>query len=256
MSHKRSLALKALLVPFSVFAWAMAFFWMALTVLISLILLPFMPFQRLHMLVARPMMSLCIYTTLSPVRVHYHPEFDKKRIGIFMGNHVASLDAHMMTLAIPGPFCGIVGAHHLKIPIYGSIIKFSRSIPVAAGLARANYMVEPVRERVADGIHIAAYPEGGRTRDGKIAPFKRGMFFLARDSDTPVYPIATRGMYEMLPRGSFLVKPTRLEIYVGKPMDFIGISDEDMPAAVERFRQVIIDFADHRKVEAGMEPLS
>ena len=60
----------------------------------------------------------------------YHPSFDPKRIGLYMGNHVTILDAHMMTKAIPGPFCGVVGAHHLNYPVYGSILKLARSIPV------------------------------------------------------------------------------------------------------------------------------
>ena len=104
---------------------------------------------------------------------------------------------------------------------------------------------------MAEGINIAAYPEGHRTRDGKVAEFKRGMFFIARDAGIPVYPIAMRGMYKMIPRGASIVFPTLVEVYVGKPWDFTQVTDEQMDEKIAEFRQTIIDFADHGKMEEG-----
>jgi len=253
MSNERPNWCKPLLFPVSVISWIFGFTWMVLVVLTSVILLPFFPFKKTHMWVARPLMKLVLTTTFSRFKMTYHSEFDANRIGLFMGNHVTMVDAHMMTKAIPGPFCGVVGAHHMKYPVYGSILKLSRSIPIyprASG--RTAEIVAHVQDRVKEGIHIAAYPEGQRTRDGKVDTFKRGMFFIARDAEIPVYPIAMRGMFKMLPRGSGLIFPTLVEVYVGKPWDFSGIPDEQMDEKIAAFRQVIIDFVEEGKMEEGV----
>jgi len=252
MAHERPVWLKPLLFPLSVLTWILGFTWMILLVLTSVLLLPLFPFKTTHMWVARPLMILVLSSTFSRFRVIYHPQFNPKEIGLFMGNHVTMMDAHMMTKAIPGPFCGVVGAHHLKYPVYGSILKLSKSIPIyPRSSGRTGEIVQSVRERVAEGINIAAYPEGHRTRDGHVAAFKRGMFFIARDAQIPVYPIAMRGMYRMLPRGSGILYPTRVEVYVGKPWDFSQVSDEEMDDRIEAFRQTIIDYVEHGTMEAG-----
>jgi len=214
--------------------------------------LPFFPFKTTHMWVARPLMRMVLTTTFSRFKWIYHPDFDPDRIGLFMGNHVTAVDAHVMTRAIPGPFCGVVGAHHLKIPVYGSILRLSKSIPIyPQSSGRTLEIVASVRERMEERIHIAAYPEGHRTRDGHVAKFKRGMFFIARDAQIPVYPIAMRGMSRMLPRGAALFFPSMVEIYVGKPWDFSGVSDEDMDRKIAEFRQTIIHFVEDGTQEAG-----
>ena len=253
MKNERPNWCKPLLLPLSIISWIFAFVWMSLVVLTSVVLLPFFPFKKTHMWLARPLMMLVLTTTFSRFKMIYHPEFDPKRIGLFMGNHVTMVDAHMMTKAIPGPFCGVVGAHHLKYPVYGSILKLSRSIPIyPRSSGRTAEIVAHVRDRVEEGIHIAAYPEGQRTRDGKVDEFKRGMFFIARDAEIPVYPIAMRGMFKMLPRGSGLIFPTLVDVYVGKPWDFSGLADDDMDEKIAAFRQVIIEFVEDGKMEEGI----
>ncbi|HIA04235.1 MAG TPA: 1-acyl-sn-glycerol-3-phosphate acyltransferase [Myxococcales bacterium] len=238
------------LLPLSLVSWVLGFVWMVVLVLLSGLLLPFFPFNKTHMWIGRPLMTLVLHCTFSRFKVTYHPDFDPSRIGLYMGNHVTMTDAHIMTLAIPGPFCGVVGAHHLNYPVYGSILKLSRSIPIyPRSSGRTAEIIETVRERVREGINIAAYPEGRRTRDGKVAEFKRGMFFMARDAQIPVYPIAMRGMYKMLPRGTGLIYPTLVEVYVGKPWDFTEVSDEAMEQKIAEFRQTIINFVEHGTME-------
>ena len=150
----------------------------------------------------------------------------------------------------------MVGAHHLKYPVYGSILKLARSIPIyprAAG--QIGKLTESARARVAEGINIAAYPEGTRTRDGKVARFKRGMFYLARDADIPIYPIAVRGLYEVMPSDQWIVTPGKIDVYVGRAISFADVSDEGMAEAVLAFRQLVIDFVEHGRVPEGAQGL-
>ena len=248
--------LNLLLIPTSVMAWLLAAVWMVLTVLLSVLLLPLFPFKKSHMFIPRPLMAMCIRTTLSRVRIRYHPDFDRAEPGLFMGNHATGLDAHLMTWLIPGPMCGMVGAHHLDYPIYGSIIKLARSIPIyPRSEGQLEALTRDARERITEGINIAAYPEGARTRDGHVGPFKRGMFFMARDANIPVYPVAVRGLYSVLPRGQWIVFPGKIDVYVGRAISFADVSDDDMAEAVEDFRQLVVDFVEHGRVPEGAEGL-
>ncbi len=256
MRSNRPLWFSILMIPISVFVWTASLIWMGLTVVLCVALLPIFPFKRTHMFIARPLMSMCIRSTFSRMRIRYHPEFDKRQAGLFMGNHATVLDAHLMTWAIPGPFCGMVGVHHFKYPIYGWIIKLARSIPIYPRTeGQIAKLTDPVRERIAEGINIAAYPEGTRTRDGHVGPFKRGMFFMARDADIPVYPIAVRGLYEVIPSDQWIIVPGKIDVYVGRATSFTDVSDEDMPQAVEDFRRLVVDFVEHGRVPEGAEGL-
>jgi 1-acyl-sn-glycerol-3-phosphate acyltransferase len=244
---------KVFWVLFSVFVWSMAFFCMALMVVASLLLLPVLPFSKTHMWIARPAMAMCIWCTFSRIRVIYHPDYDPKRLSIYNGNHVSALDAHMLCRAIPQPICGLSAAESFNIPIYGWIMRLSRSIPVyprASG--RTAEFVAAAKDRIAQGISIAAYAEGGRTLDGKVGQYHRGVFFMARDAGIPIVPIVSRGMFRLLPKGSLLARPSTITVYVGKQVDISHLSDDEVGEFAERFRQLVVDFAEDAKLPDGV----
>ena len=241
------------LVPFSIFAWTAACFWMALMVVTSMLLLPVWPFRKTHMWIARPLLPMCIYSSFSRIRVIYHPEYDPKQLSLYNGNHVSSLDAHLCCRVIPQAFCGLVSAHSFNIPIYGRIMKLSQSIPVySRASGRSGEIVEAAKDRVSKGIAIASYAEGGRTLDGRVAPYRRGVFFMARDAGIPVVPMATRGMYRLLPKNSWLVRPSIITVYVGKQIDISDLSDDDVGKFAEHCHQIAVDFVEHGKLPEGV----
>lgn len=161
------------------------------------------------------------------VEVTYDPGFDRDRPSVFCQNHVNVLDAHVACRAIPQPFVGLMLAWHFRIPGYGWMMRTTNGIPVhPASAGRTQELTEAARDRASKGLSILAFPEGHRTLDGAMRPLKRGILFMARDAGLPLVPLAVRGMYEVMRKGSWLVSPGTIDVYVGPQIETQGL-DED-----------------------------
>lgn len=235
---------KAAQAAYSTVVWTASFAWMggvAVTwAAVSLVI----PSRRTHNYIGGPGMGAVLRMTLSRVEIIYDPDFDPEQRGVFMQNHVNLLDAHAACASIPHAFCGMMNAWQFKIPMYGWIMKLADGIPVPGGKNRYRVIAEAARDRAKKGISILAFPEAHRTLDGKVAEFKRGVFWMARIAGLPVIPLATHGMYDLMRKGSFLLKPARITIYVGAQIQTRGLSDAELAAVMERTQKIIADFAE------------
>ncbi|HEY0713864.1 MAG TPA: lysophospholipid acyltransferase family protein, partial [Polyangia bacterium] len=95
------------------------------------------------------------------------------------------------------------------------------------------------KERIREGHNVLIFPEGTRSRDGRLAPFKKGGFHLAIDAGAPIVPVAIRGSRTPMPPGSLLLAPGNVEIVVGDPIPTEGLSEHDRHHLLERVRAVI-----------------
>jgi len=68
--------------------------------------------------------------------------------------------------------------------------------------------------------NVLIYPEGTRSRSGKMAEFKEGIGIIARETNIPIVPIKIKGLYEVLPVGKSWPKSGNVEIRIGKPITF------------------------------------
>jgi len=88
---------------------------------------------------------------------------------------------------------------------------------------RAVQSLEQAARLIRDGVSVYLAPEGTRSLDGRIGPLKKGGFHLAKDTHTPIVPVAIRGTIDILPRGSRVMhggKP--VEVTIGAPIDVEG----------------------------------
>jgi len=228
------------LAVFSLGVWTAAFAWMSAVAAAAIALLPVVSFKRSHGFVGAPGMAACLRLTLSRLRVTYDPGFDPARRGVFCQNHVSVLDGHVACAVIPHAFCGLMNHTHFRIPGYGWLMSLGRGIavyPRASG--RTAEIAQAARERAAYGLSILAFPEGHRTLDGDVREFRRGVFFMARDAGLPVVPVAVRGLFRVCPKGSWLIRPGAVEVYVGPQVETAGLSDEEVGALAARLQRAI-----------------
>lgn len=172
------------------------------------------------------------------------PAVDPQGTYLFACNHVNLLDHVTMYNATPHFKQGLELAAHFKIPVYGWFMRQRGTIPVERG---AGHQRERLREHfareVALGHSILAFPEGTRTRDGRVGPFKSGTFTIARDLGLPIVPVAVTGMYEILRAGSARMRLGReVVVYCDAPVDPGSPEDgpEALKAMVERVRSRIV----------------
>ena len=161
---------------------------------------------------------------------------------LFACNHVNLLDHVTMYNATPHFKQGLELASHFRIPVYGWFMRQRGTIPVRSRKdgGQADELRDHFRREVALGHSILAFPEGTRTRDGRVGPFRRGMFYIARDLQLPIVPVAVTGMFEILRAGSAIFRPGReVTVWCDRPIDPSGIPDDGIEALAERVRGVI-----------------
>ena len=142
---------------------------------------------------------------------------------IFASNHQSQFDIFSMQGCFKFDFRWLAKKELFQIPVFGHAMRLAGYIPVdrSHGRKAMKSLIEAA-ERIASGTSVIIFPEGTRSRDGKLHKFKTGGMVLAIKSGVPVVPVAITGTYEVLPKGSLFAKPGRVTIRVGKPFDTSG----------------------------------
>jgi 1-acyl-sn-glycerol-3-phosphate acyltransferase len=128
---------------------------------------------------------------------------------IFLSNHVSNLDPPVLLPTIPGMTSVFLKQSLMKIPLLGTAMRMGKFVPVARGHSRedAQRSVQAATEALQAGLHITVFPEGTRSPDGRLLPFKKGAFFLAMQTQAPIVPVVIRGTAGMMRKGSLKVIP-------------------------------------------------
>lgn len=169
------------------------------------------------------------------------PAVDPNTPYMFCQNHTNHFDHVSLYPATPHFKQGLELESHFKIPFYGWFMKARGTIPVRPGKeGQTPEIMDRMRAEIARGHSILAFPEGHRTLDGRVGPFRRGVFFIARDLGLPIAPVAVTGMYRVMRKGSWLIRPGHeVTVYVDAPIPTAGLPDAAIPELAERVREVM-----------------
>jgi len=128
---------------------------------------------------------------------------------IFLSNHVSNLDAAILLPSIPGMTSVFIKRELMKIPLLGTAMRMGKYIPVTRGNSRedAQRSVAAATDALNSGLHITVFPEGTRSTDGRLLPFKKGAFFLSEETGAPIIPVVISGTERMMPKGSQRITP-------------------------------------------------
>ena len=156
---------------------------------------------------------------------------------IFMSNHVSNLDPPALFPRIPGRTSAFLKRSLMKIPVLGYGMKLGEFVPVDRD-GRAESAIESVRAAravLAKGYHITTFVEGTRSRDGRLLPFKKGPFYLAKEAGVPVVPVSIHGSEGLMAKGSLRVNKGTVHITFHAPIDPSGFATrEDLMSAVRQ----------------------
>ena len=128
---------------------------------------------------------------------------------IFLSNHVSNLDPPVLLPVLPGMSSVFLKKELMKIPLLGTAMRMGKYIPVSRGHSReeARKSVEYAAEVLRSGLNIMLFPEGTRSPDGHLLPFKKGAFFLAAETGAPMVPVVISGTAQMMPKGTLKMTP-------------------------------------------------
>jgi len=126
---------------------------------------------------------------------------------IFMSNHVSNLDGAILAPRIPRRTSILAKKELWRLPIIGWTFTIASIVPVERDNREAAVRsVGRAGEVMQQGINMMVYPEGTRSPDGRLLPFKKGPFHLAAETGFPIVPVTTLGTFEMMPKGKFASK--------------------------------------------------
>lgn len=165
---------------------------------------------------------------------------------VYLPNHSSYLDIIALGATIPDDIRFIFKRELAKIPLFGWSLSSGPYILIDRTDARhAMESIEMAARQIAEGASVVIFPEGTRSHDGKIGPFKRGGIHLAIKSGVPMVPVAVRGTYRLLSRHDKKVRPGKVEVIIGQPI-------EGNPMATKG-EEMVIQGEIRRQLEAMLE---
>ncbi len=172
--------------------------------------------------------------------VNMHGELDPRRPYVFMANHLSTVDIWALFVAVPLKVRFIAKKQLGRIPLFGWAMVAGRFIFVdRQKKAAARRSIDQAIARIRAGSSVVIFPEGTRSRDGLLGPFKTGGFRLAITAGVPIVPVGIRGAREVMSRGSLIVRPGPVTIEIGAPIATTDLSATDRLALPERLRSEV-----------------
>jgi 1-acyl-sn-glycerol-3-phosphate acyltransferase len=191
---------------------------------------------------ARAWSRLILATTGVHVDVSGLERLVSDRAYVFVANHQSIYDIPIVFWSLPYQIRIIAKESLGRFPFLGWHLRRTGHMLVdrrrpdrAAIFGRASKLMK-------DGLSLIVFPEGTRSRDGRVAPFKGGSFYLALEAELPIVPISIVGSRHVMLKGRLATYPGRVKLIVHEPIDTTGLAGGDPRAArafAARVREVI-----------------
>jgi 1-acyl-sn-glycerol-3-phosphate acyltransferase len=147
---------------------------------------------------------------------------------VIVANHQSFLDIFVLC-NIFREWKWVAKRELFKLPFFGWGFSLTGSISLDRGdVASAMKVMEKARRCIEDGLSVMLFPEGTRSKDGQLLPFRPGAFKLAIETGVPVLPIAISGTAQGMPKGNPWVRPTRITIRILDPVPTAGLTNRNV----------------------------
>lgn len=192
---------------------------------------------RLWWPLARMWGKTIYWGALTPIYVEGFERLGWDQPAILMPNHESYLDVPALIASCPVPLRFVARKEVFKAPIMGAAMWATGQISIdRSDQTKAIESLKRAAQQVAGGRTVLLFPEGTRSRDGALGGFKKGGFMLALESGAPIVPIGLAGTRDLVPRGTWMYKRSRVALVVGEPIATAGMSVDDRDRLMEMVR--------------------
>ncbi|GAB4337581.1 MAG: lysophospholipid acyltransferase family protein [Desulfobulbaceae bacterium] len=186
------------------------------------------------------------------VRIEGREHLDPEQTYIFVGNHASQFDIFCFQGYFPHDFRWIAKKELFRIPFFGSAMLRAGIIPIDRSHGReALRSLNRAAEQIAAGTSVLIFPEGTRSSDGRLQPFKTGAVMLAIKAGVPVVPVGFNGTSRILPKGKLLATPGEAVIRIGKPIATSGYKPSDKQELAQFLHDRVAELLDAEHLHPG-----
>lgn len=172
---------------------------------------------------------------LLPIKVNNNQLVKTNQSYIFVANHQGSFDIFLIYGFLGRNFKWMMKKSLRSIPFVGKACQSAGHIFVdKSGPKKIQETIEQARHTLIDGTSLVVFPEGSRTFNGKMKPFKKGAFQLADELQLPIVPLTIDGSFEVLPRTGGFIRHHRMILTMHDPIYPQGQGPEDIKITMEK----------------------
>jgi len=183
-----------------------------------------------------------LFVSRIKVSVQGLAHIDPSRSYVYMSNHQSNFDIPVLLAHLPVQFRWLAKAELFKIPIFSRAMRGAGYIRIdRSNRESAIQSLNEAAAKMKDGVSVMIFPEGTRSRDGKIRPFKKGGFVMAVDTGVPIVPVILRGTWPIMTKSSWRINTGTVSLKIEKPVDTTGYSRETKDDLIEMVRSVICE---------------
>lgn len=153
---------------------------------------------------------------------------DPDRSYVFIANHTSIVDIWALLVAIPNSFRYVAKRELSRVPVFGRAMSSAGNIFIDRGNLAASFSsYDAAAAMLNNGRSAMVFAEGTRSLDGRLLRFKKGPFVLAIQAGVPLVPLCICGAFERTPKGVLSVRPGRVVVRIGEPIETAGLTYED-----------------------------
>ncbi len=162
---------------------------------------------------------------------------------VFTGNHLSGIDIPVMIGTLPVSVRFLTKKELFQFPILGPAMRTANMVETdrRAGPAAHRPINAQVERAIARRLSLMIYPEGTRSKDGEILPFKKGAFRIAIDNAMPVVPVTITGSERAWQPGSKLIRGGPVRLVIHDPIPTTGLTGADVADLRDQVRAVVAE---------------
>ncbi len=159
---------------------------------------------------------------------------------VFLSNHQGNFDGPVLLHAIPRDWSALIKKEMMSLPVFSLVLKKVQFVPIERTNAKdAHAGIEMGARLLMQGRDFVAFPEGTRSRDGRLGDFKKGVFLMAIKAQAPIVPITILNSSKINPPGKYAIRPGRVEVIFHDPIATTGMTTEERNDLVQLTREAI-----------------
>ena len=183
-----------------------------------------------------------LYVSRIRVKINGLNKIDPSHSYVYMSNHQSNFDIPVLLAHLPVQFRWLAKAELFKIPLFGRAMQGAGYVKIDRFNQESAFQsIKEAAAKMKDGVSVMIFPEGTRSRDGRIRPFKKGGFIMAVDAGVPIVPIVLQGTWSIMEKSSLQINTGDVVLNIEKPIATTSYSRQNKDELIEAVHRVICE---------------